>query len=99
MASSQASGTTAQLGIAIEPIDAVMQQISTLQAPTNKPAGDPATLAEQVGKNLVNYLSGFAETVPGTNQMYVPMNAVSKWYGSFMNKIRAGGTGFLERQG
>jgi hypothetical protein len=98
LASSQASGTTAQLGIAIEPIEVVMAQISSLSTPTNKPVGDPATIAEQVGKHLVNYLSGFAETVPGTGQMYVPMNAVSRWYESFMNKIKAGGAGFLERQ-
>jgi protein Hikeshi len=98
VASSQASGTTAQLGIAIETIDAVMAQISTLPPPANKAIGDPATIAEQVGKHLVNYLSGFAETVPGTGQMYVPMNAVNRWYESFMNKIKARGAGFLERQ-
>lgn len=75
-----------------------MAQISTLPPPTNKPTGDPATIAEQVGKHLVNYLSGFAETAPGNGQMYVPMNTVTRWYESFMNKIKSGGAGFLERQ-
>jgi protein Hikeshi len=96
LVSSQVAGTTAQLGIAIESIDAVMQQVSGMPAP-NKPVSDPVTLAERVGKHLMNYLSSFGETGPG-GQIYVPLSAVGKWYESFVAKVRGSGIGFLERQ-
>jgi len=87
---------TAQLGIAIEPIDTVMRQVSGMPAPS-KPVSDPTTLAESIGKHLMNYLSSFGESGPD-GQMWVPMNLVGKWYESFMSKVKAGGIGFLERQ-
>lgn len=93
---SQTSGTLAQLGIAIEPIEVVMNQVSGLPPP-NKPVGDPSTLAERVGKHLMNYLSGFAQSGPDGHS-YVSLSAVGKWYESFTGKIKAGGIGFLERQ-
>lgn len=93
---SQAGGTTAQLGIAIEPIGEVMNQIANLP-PANKPVADSVTLAERIGKHLVNYLSSFGEAAPN-GQTYVPMTAVSRWYDSFMSKVKAGGISFLERQ-
>jgi hypothetical protein len=96
LVSSQAARTTAQLGISIESIDAVMQQVSGMPAP-NKPLGDPVTLAESVGKHLMNYLSSFGESGPG-GQVYVPMSSIGKWYESFISKVKAGGIGFLERQ-
>jgi len=96
LVSSQGRGTTAQLGIAIEPIETVMQQISGMP-PTNKSISDPASFAERIGKHLMNYLSSFAEQGPG-GQAYVPVNAVGKWYDSFISKVKAGGVGFLERQ-
>jgi protein Hikeshi len=93
---SQAGGTIAQLGIAIEPLADVTNQISNLPS-ANKSVADPVVLAESIGKHLVNYLSSFAEVAPG-GQTYVPMNAVSRWYDSFMSKVRAGGISFLEKQ-
>lgn len=75
-----------------------MNQISGLPPP-NKPVSpnDVATLAEKVGRHLMNYLSGFAQNGPG-GQTYVPLSAVGKWYESFTGKIKAGGIGFLEKQ-
>ncbi|KIM28437.1 hypothetical protein M408DRAFT_69974 [Serendipita vermifera MAFF 305830] len=96
LASQPMAGTTAQLGIAIEPIDTVVQQVSGMPT-ANKPVTDPVTLAEKIGKHLMNYLSSFGESGPG-GQSYVPVNAVGRWYESFMSKIKAGGIGFLERQ-
>lgn len=93
---SQAGGTIAQLGIAIEPIGEVTNQIANMP-PGNKPIADPVTLAERIGKHLVNYLSGFGEAAPN-GQTYVPMTAVSRWYDNFMSKVKAGGISFLERQ-
>ena len=84
------------MGISIESIDAVMQQVSGMPAP-NQPVSDPMTLAEKVGKHLMNYLSSFGESGPD-GQVYVPMGAVGKWYESFITKVKVGGIGFLERQ-
>ncbi|CCA72516.1 hypothetical protein PIIN_06453 [Serendipita indica DSM 11827] len=95
------ASTTAQLGIAIETIDAVQSQISTLQSAqtsgASRPLTDPVALAEGIGKHLMNYLSSFGQSGPG-GQVYVPIAAVGKWYESFINKVKAGGIGFLERQ-
>lgn len=49
-------------------------------------------------KHLFNYLSGFSGGgAMMSPQTMVPMNVVAKWYESFLNKIKAGGLDFLER--
>jgi len=56
-------------------------------------------LAERIVKHLFNYLSSFATSGGVTPETYVPLGAITKWYESFLSKIKAGGTGFLERDG
>ncbi|KAG5644836.1 hypothetical protein DXG03_007563 [Asterophora parasitica] len=92
---------TAVLGLAIEPLAQIQAQLAQLPSTVAKPAGptpDPTLLAERIVKNLFNYVSGFVEGSGGvTPELSVPMNIIVKWYESFMNKMRVGGVGFLER--
>lgn len=59
---------------------------------------DPTVLAERIVKHLLNYLSSFLGNCSSAEVM-VPMDLIARWYESFLAKIKAGGTGFLERDG
>jgi len=87
--STAAESVTALLGIAIEPLDAVMSQISTLPS-SAKSVADPVVLAERIARHLLNFTSSFGMTS-------IPQRAIEQWYESFCGKVRAMGTSFLER--
>ncbi|EAU84093.2 inositol metabolism protein Opi10 [Coprinopsis cinerea okayama7 len=105
----QGSDVTAILGLAIEPLAQIQTQIASLPASqvnaaltsnalTKPPTvTDAVILAEKVVKHLLNYLSGFTGGSPGAD-VAIPMSIIVKWYESFMNKLKTGGVGFLERQ-
>lgn len=94
---------TAVLGISIEPLPQILEQISALPSAVSRPAhapSDGAILAEKVVKHLFNYVSGFVAGA-GTSlspESIVPMKVIARWYESFLSKVRAGGIGFLDRQ-
>lgn len=94
---------TAVLGIAVEPLEAIQTQLDTLASAVTKPSSsvnDATLLAERIVKHLFNYLSGFVEGTNGmgvTPESYVQMRTITRWYETFMTKIRTGGTTFLER--
>lgn len=97
------AGVTAVLGISIEPLPQIFEQVNALPSAMTKPAPGPsdgAVLAEKIVKHLFNYISGFVSG-SGTSlspDSMVPMNLIARWYESFLSKIRAGGVGFLDRQ-
>ncbi|KAI0301276.1 DUF775-domain-containing protein [Russula brevipes] len=103
MQATTGAGVTAVLGISIEPLPQILEQVNALPSATPKPVASPsdgAMLAEKVVKHLFNYISGF---VSGSGaslspESVVPMNLIAKWYESFLSKVRAGGIGFLDRQ-
>jgi len=77
------------------------QASSTALAPLGSGPGsasrlsDPAYLVERILTHLFNYLSSFAG--PGTTQGLVELATIQRWYEMLVNKIRAGGVGFLDR--
>lgn len=93
----------AVLGLSIEPLQEIQSQLASIPSATVKsvvadPTRDPTILAERIAKHLFNYISGFVGGGGGvTPELAVPMSVVAKWYETFMGKVRAGGTGFLER--
>ncbi|KAI0267396.1 DUF775-domain-containing protein [Gloeopeniophorella convolvens] len=97
------TGVMAVLGISIEPLLQIMEQVGSLQSSVSKPAPalpEPTLLAEKIVKNLFNYVSGF---VSGSGASFgpdsvVPMNLIARWYDNFMSKTRAVGIQFLDRQ-
>jgi hypothetical protein len=94
-ASAAPPDVTALLGIAIEPVDAVFSQVSTLTLTTlpsspKSALADPAVLAERIARHLLNFASSFPTTT-------IPQTAIEQWYHSFCGKVRAMGTSFLER--
>ena len=92
---------TAVLGISIEPLTDIQAQISALPNAVARPAAPDATaLAEKIVKHLFNYLSSFAtESGPNiTPESFVQMRTITRWYDSFVSKIRTSGLAFLDRQ-
>lgn len=95
----------AVLGISVEPLSDIQTQLSALPNALARPApaptaSDATLLAEKVVKHLFNYLSSFAAD-SGSNvtpDSYVQLRAITKWYESFMSKIRVSGLAFLDRQ-
>ncbi|KAH9077682.1 DUF775-domain-containing protein [Lactarius deliciosus] len=98
-------GVTAVLGISIEPLPQVLEQVSVLStaAPKLAPAptlSDATVFAEKIVKHLFNYVSSFVSG-SGTSlspDSMVPVGLIARWYESFLAKARAGGVGFLDRQ-
>ncbi|OCB88690.1 DUF775-domain-containing protein [Sanghuangporus baumii] len=94
-----AADVTAILGIAVEPLTSIQASLAALPSAVaaRSPLSDPSFLAEKIVKHLFNYLAGFAEGEL-TPETFVPMGVITRWYESFLSKIRAGGAGFLERE-
>ena len=96
-------GVTAVLGISIEPLPQILEQVGAPPSAASKLAPAPpdgVALAEKIVKHMLNYISGFVSG-SGTSlsqESMVPMSLIARWYESFLSKVRAGGVGFLDRQ-
>lgn len=112
-ASTTTDNVTAILGFAIEPLEAVAAQMAALPATTiNATLGgntmnvssamtrqlDPGALAERIARHLLNYVSGFVPSGGMGPESMVPIGIIAKWYENFTGKLKAVGTGFLERE-
>lgn len=112
-ASTTTGGVTAILGFAVEPLEAIAAQIAALPAasinatlnahtigvtPVVTKQVDPGAIAERIARHLFNYVSGFVPSSGMGPESMVPMGVIAKWYENFVGKLRAGGTGFLERE-
>ena len=100
----QSLDVTAVLGLSIEPLSQIAVQVQSLPSSLVKPGvdvtRDPTLLAERIVKHLFNYISGFTGGGGGgmmSPQAMIPMGVIAKWYENFLNKVKAGGVGFLER--
>ena len=99
----QSQDVTAVLGLSIEPLSQIAMQVQSLPSSLVKPGidltRDPTVLAERIVKHLFNYISGFTGGGGGmmSPQALIPMDVIAKWYENFLNKVKAGGVGFLER--
>ena len=100
----QSQDVTAILGLSIEPLSDISMQVQTLPSSLVKPGvdliRDPTVLAERIVKHLFNYISSFTGDGSGmmmSPQAVIPIGVIAKWYETFLNKVRAGGVGFLER--
>lgn len=93
---------TAILGLAIEPLPAILDQMSSLPtaaivARSCTPALPDATiLAEKIVKHLFNYISSFVSGTAVTPETPVPLAIIARWYESFIGKVRNVGIGFLD---
>ncbi|EJD52018.1 DUF775-domain-containing protein [Auricularia subglabra TFB-10046 SS5] len=99
ISSSEGQDTSCMLGISIEPLSAILAQVPPTSSAAPAPQQDPAQLAEKVVKHLFNFLSSFAPnpSAPLAPDTAIPIGLVSKWYESFLQKLRANGTAFLDR--
>ena len=95
---------TAILGLSIEPLPQITLQVQSLPSSLVKPGvdltKDPTMLAERIVKHLFNYISGFTGGGGGgmmSPESMIPMGVIARWYENFLNKVKAGGVGFLDR--
>lgn len=98
--SPNSGSVTAVLGIAIEPLPQILQEVSTLPSaitPTRNSVADATIMAERIVKHLFNYVGGFTGGMM-TPDTTVPLGIIARWYESFVGKVRVGGVGFLDNQ-
>jgi hypothetical protein len=99
----QPQDVTANLGLSIEPLSQIAAQVQSLPSLLVKPGvditRDPTVLAERIVRHLFNYISGFTGGAGGfmSPEAMIPLGVIAKWYENFLNKVKAGGVGFLER--
>lgn len=80
----------AQIGISVESIDLVQQQIALI----DKTASNQSLFVEfsqKMVQNLFNYASSFAitqaEMTPTPNETYIPLSALQNWYLNFERRL------------
>ena len=103
---------TIALGISIEPLSAVEEQLQSLQqlhtTALVRVSTPPVTvIAQRIARNLFNFLTSFAteNLPPGVVTLgqlraegtYVPLRAFEEWWGKFNHKVESD-PGFLERE-
>ena len=88
------SNLVANLGISIEPLEAVEAQVNALAASSSstqlvvhKPALDPVELAARIAQNLFNFVSSGVE---------LPGDLLRKWLEIFQGKLKTRGVAFLQ---
>ncbi|KAI0768304.1 hypothetical protein BD413DRAFT_614621 [Trametes elegans] len=96
------SDVTAFVGLSIEPLTQIQQEMSALPsavAKVNNPVADATLMAERIVKHLFNYVSSFVggNPISLSPDTLLPMGVIAKWYENFLAKIRNTGIGFLER--
>lgn len=83
------------MGISIEPINVVEQQISSLPQQTNASIPDyTAQISANILKNLYNYVTSFATLIVpfdaqkiGIGNSYISTKIFQDWYDGFMRKV------------
>ena len=82
----------AQIGISVEPLTSVQQQVS--QLPTT-PDGSTATnfrdFCTKMLENFMNYASSFSQSqsqmLPNPSEQYVPLSSLQSWYNNFNRRL------------
>ncbi|KZT52593.1 DUF775-domain-containing protein [Calocera cornea HHB12733] len=108
-ANSSSVGDTAQIGLSMEPIDQVQQQVASITSSSKSlvlvrpsaPApttSDPVYLTGLILKNLFIYLTSFTHDNTLNPNNTVQIGMIQKWYDTLMHKLKVGGTAFLERE-
>ena len=97
----QQQANFAQIGISIEPLITLSQQIPDLirngdsqlviadQIDKKLDANNLMLFATKAAENLFNHVASFATTIPGyfDNQQVVPVYAIESWYNNFRRKL------------
>lgn len=88
-----AGAPVVQVGLSVEPADAVANAASALSAGE----WDKLGFAQLIARDLTAYMTSFAAPTPAGERLVLPPDAVSRWYAKFEAKFRAQGPGFLYR--
>ena len=83
-----------QLGLSVEPADAVANTASAL----NAAEWDKLGFAQLIAKDLTSFLSSFSQVTSAGERLVLPPDAVDRWYAKFEAKFRHEGPAFLYRK-
>lgn len=82
----------AQIGISVEPLTSVQQQISQLaNSPDSATATNFRDFCTKMLENFLNYASSFSQTqsqmLPNPTEQYVPLSTLQSWYTNFNRRL------------
>lgn len=80
----------AQIGISVEPIDVVQQQMTLIDR-TSQNQALFTEFPQKMLQNFVNFISSFAVTqaqmTPTPNETFVPLSVLQTWYQNFQRRL------------
>jgi hypothetical protein len=88
-----AAAPCVQLGVSVEPAEAVVSAASALHAAE----WDKLGFAQLLARDLTEFLGSFAQMRPEGNRLVLPVDAVDRWLAKFQSKFRSD-PGFLFRK-
>ncbi|XP_046684096.1 LOW QUALITY PROTEIN: protein OPI10 homolog [Homalodisca vitripennis] len=81
----------AQIGISVESVDVVQQQITMLEASKTNTQTQFMEFSQKMLQNFMNYATSFittqAQMVPNPAESYIPVSAVHNWYQNFERRL------------
>lgn len=89
-----AGAPSIQLGLSIEPADAVANTASALDTAE----WDKLGFAQLIAKDVTAFLSSFSQVTTAGERLVLPPDAIDRWYKKFEAKFRHEGPAFLYRK-
>ena len=74
------------LGISVEPLSQLEQQVQPASITPSTVASNVEFVSKMLN-NFVNYITSFAQVIPGSTQQIIPLNIVQTWYNNFQRRI------------
>ncbi|XP_075963476.1 protein Hikeshi [Anarhichas minor] len=88
---SSSSSSVAQVGVSVEPLDQLAQQVPVSSSSVSTTADSFLQFAQKTLDSLYNFASSFAVTqaqmTPNPSETFVPSSCVLKWYENFRRRL------------
>ncbi|XP_059173031.1 protein OPI10 homolog [Physella acuta] len=82
----------AQIGISVEPLDQLAQQVPASQVNASTSASTFMEFATKMLENFFNFSSSFAVTqsqmTPNLSETYVPLSTLKNWFENFQRRLQ-----------
>ncbi|BFZ16116.1 hypothetical protein BsWGS_19155 [Bradybaena similaris] len=89
---SQQQSHLAQIGISVEPLDQLVQQVPATQVSAQAAVPTFVEFCTKMLENFFNYASSFAVTqnqmVPNPSETFVPLSTLKNWFENFQRRLQ-----------